>query len=68
VSKPVNVLALGDLTFAEIAEAGAQRVSVGGGLAWVAAKAFADAAAAMRDEGDLSSLTARLPLDEWLGA
>ena len=68
VSKPVNVLALGGgLTFAEIAEAGAQRVSVGGGLTWVAAKALADAATAIRDEGDFASLAARLPLDDWLG-
>ena len=66
VSKPVNVLALGSLTFAEIAEAGAQRVSVGGGLTWVAAKAFADAATAIRDEGDFSALGARVPVDEWL--
>jgi 2-methylisocitrate lyase-like PEP mutase family enzyme len=68
VPKPVNVLALGGLTFAEIAEAGAQRVSVGGGLTWVAAKALADAAMAIRDKGDFSSLAARLPLDDWLGA
>ena len=47
VSKPVNVLALPNLSFAEIAEAGAQRVSVGGALTWVAVKAAADAAAAM---------------------
>ena len=66
VSKPVNVLALGNLSFAEIAGAGAQRVSVGGGLTWVAAKALADAATAIRDEGDFSALAARLPLDEWL--
>ena len=67
LTKPVNVLALPGLTLAEIVEAGAQRVSVGGGLAWVAAKAMADAAAAIRDNGDLSSLAARLPLEEWLG-
>jgi 2-methylisocitrate lyase-like PEP mutase family enzyme len=67
VSRPVNVLALGNLSFAEIAEAGAQRVSVGGGLTWVAAKALADAATAIRDRGDFSALTARVPLDEWLG-
>jgi 2-methylisocitrate lyase-like PEP mutase family enzyme len=67
VSKPVNVLAVPSLSFAEIAEAGAQRVSVGGALTWVAAKAFADAATAMRDEGDLSALAARVPLDEWFG-
>jgi hypothetical protein len=32
----------------------------------VAAKAFADAATAIRDEGDLSVLSTRLPLGEWL--
>jgi 2-methylisocitrate lyase-like PEP mutase family enzyme len=67
VSKPVNVLAVPTLSFAEIAEAGAQRVSVGGALTWVAAKALADAATAMRDHGDLSALSARVPLDAWLG-
>ena len=36
VSKPVNVLALPGLSLAEIFDAGAQRVSVGGGLTWVA--------------------------------
>jgi 2-methylisocitrate lyase-like PEP mutase family enzyme len=65
VSKPVNVLAVPTLTFAEIAEAGAQRVSVGGALTWVAAKALADAATALRD-GDLSPLAARVPLETWL--
>jgi 2-methylisocitrate lyase-like PEP mutase family enzyme len=67
VSKPVNVLALPSLTVPEIVEAGGQRISVGGGLAWVAVKAMADAAAEIRDTGDLSSLSARLPLGDWLG-
>ena len=67
VSKPVNVLALPGLSLAEITGAGAQRVSVGGGLTWVAYRAMADAAEAMRDEGELASLAARLPLDEWFG-
>jgi 2-methylisocitrate lyase-like PEP mutase family enzyme len=62
VSKPVNVLARPDLTFAELAEAGAQRVSVGGGLAWVAARALAEAASAIRERGDFSALTASSPL------
>ena len=62
VSKPVNVLALPGLTLAEIVGAGAQRVSVGGGLAWVAAKAMVDAATAIRDLGDFSALSARSPL------
>ncbi len=64
VSKPVNVLALGGLSFSEIAEAGAQRVSVGGGLTWVSVRAFADAAGAIRD-GDFSSLGKGVPLREW---
>jgi 2-methylisocitrate lyase-like PEP mutase family enzyme len=58
----VNVLALPGLTLAEIAGAGAQRVSIGGGLAWVAAKALVDAATAIRDRGDFSVLSARNPL------
>jgi 2-methylisocitrate lyase-like PEP mutase family enzyme len=66
VSKPVNVLALGGLSLAEIVDAGAQRVSVGGGLAWVAVDAMAAAAAAIRDRGDFSALTARPPVDDWL--
>jgi 2-methylisocitrate lyase-like PEP mutase family enzyme len=65
VSMPVNVLALPGLSFPEIVVAGARRVSVGGGLTWVAVGAMAAAAAAIRDNGDFSSLAARLPLDEW---
>jgi 2-methylisocitrate lyase-like PEP mutase family enzyme len=64
VSKPVNVLAVPSLTFEQLAEAGAQRVSVGGALTWVAVKAAADAADAMR-AGDLSALDARVPLGDW---
>jgi 2-methylisocitrate lyase-like PEP mutase family enzyme len=67
VSKPVNVLALPTLTLAEIFDAGAQRVSVGGGLTWVAVGALRDAAEAIRDRGDLSQLSVRLPLGDWLG-
>jgi 2-methylisocitrate lyase-like PEP mutase family enzyme len=66
VSRPVNVLARPDLTVAGIAGAGAQRVSVGGALTWVAAAAFAEAATAIRDRGDLSALSARPPLRDWL--
>src|SRR5262245_6569762 len=64
VTRPVNVLAVPSLSFAEIAAAGAQRVSVGGALTWVAASAAADAAAALRDS-DLSQLAARVPLGDW---
>jgi 2-methylisocitrate lyase-like PEP mutase family enzyme len=65
VGKPVNVLAVPSLKLREIVEAGAQRVSVGGSLTWVAIKSFADAATAIRDGGDLSVLSSRVPLNEW---
>ncbi len=65
VTRPVNVLAFGNLSLAEIAEAGAQRVSVGGGLTWVAVGAFAEAAQAIRERGDFSSLGVRVPLADW---
>ena len=68
VSRPVNVLALPvGLTRDEIFAAGAQRISVGGALTWVAAAALVEAAEALRDSGDLSVLSARLPLKDWLG-
>ena len=66
VTRPVNVLALGGLSLAEIADAGGQRISVGGGLTWVAVSAFADAAQAIRENGDFSSLGTRVPLGDWL--
>ena len=66
VSRPVSVLAVPSLSAAEIFGAGAQRISVGGALTWVAVKAFADAATAIRDEGDFSALAAKVPFDRWL--
>lgn len=60
VAKPVNVLALTGMALSEIVGAGAQRVSVGGRLAWIAAGALIDAARAIR-EGDLSVLAGRPP-------
>jgi len=62
VSKPVNVLARPSLTMAEIVGAGAQRISVGGSLTWVAVSALAAAATEIRDRGDFSSLSAGSPL------
>ena len=64
-SQPVNVLARPNLTMAQLVEAGAQRVSVGGALTWTAVQAFASAAEAIRDRGDFSGLAAAPPLDEW---
>src|SRR3989475_4163013 len=66
VSKPVNVLAVRGLSFADLVAAGARRVTVGGSLTWVAVRAMADAAVAIRDAGDFSALGVRLPLDDWL--
>jgi 2-methylisocitrate lyase-like PEP mutase family enzyme len=65
VSKPVNVLARPGLFRDELVEAGAQRISVGGSLAWTAADAFAEAAARIRDQGDFSSLRPSPPLADW---
>jgi 2-methylisocitrate lyase-like PEP mutase family enzyme len=65
VQKPVNVLAVPSLSFAEIAAAGAKRVSVGGALTWVAVKAMSDAAAAISERGDFSALATDLPLRSW---
>jgi 2-methylisocitrate lyase-like PEP mutase family enzyme len=67
VDRPVNVLAHKGLTMAEIERAGAKRVSVGGGLTWVAVKAMADAAKRIRDDGDFSVLTGPGQIPEWLG-
>ena len=66
VTKPVNVLAVAQLSFADLVAAGARRVSVGGSLTWVATRAMVDAAEAIRDAGDFAALKARLPLDDWL--
>lgn len=52
VSKPVNVLVIGKLaqhTVVEFAEAGAARLSIGGGLAWRAYATLADATAMLAD-------------------
>jgi len=64
VSRPVNVLARPTLSLAEIVEAGAQRVSVGGALTWVAVNAMAAAAERIR-AGDLSALGPAPPLGDW---
>ena len=66
VGKPVNVLAHKGLTMAEISEAGARRVSVGGALTWVAVHAMVDAAKRISDAGDFSALTAPGEIREWL--
>jgi 2-methylisocitrate lyase-like PEP mutase family enzyme len=69
VSKPVNVLAFSrlNLTLGEITEAGAQRVSVGGGLTWSAVNGAIEAAERIIDDGDFSGLGTPGRVKEWLG-
>jgi 2-methylisocitrate lyase-like PEP mutase family enzyme len=67
VSKPVNVLARPTLTFAEMADAGAQRVSLGGSLTWTAVGATVAAARDILERGDFSSLGSSPPLQDWFG-
>jgi 2-methylisocitrate lyase-like PEP mutase family enzyme len=67
VSKPVNVLGMPRLTMTELVEAGAQRISLGSWLAWIAVGAMAEAAEQIRDNGDFSVLRAhRVRMQEWL--
>jgi 2-methylisocitrate lyase-like PEP mutase family enzyme len=68
VSKPVNVLAVRNLSLREIFDAGAQRISVGGALAWSAVSGLVSAAEAIRDHGDFSQLGSSARVGEWLGA
>jgi 2-methylisocitrate lyase-like PEP mutase family enzyme len=65
VSRPVNVLGFPGFTIGEIFEAGAQRVSVGGGMTWVAVAAMADAVTTLLETGDFSPLDVEVPLDRW---
>ncbi len=66
VGKPVNVLARPGLSLAEMVEAGARRISVGGSLAWAAVEAMAQAATRVRDEGDFSGLATPERIRTWL--
>jgi 2-methylisocitrate lyase-like PEP mutase family enzyme len=66
VGRPVNVLGHRGLVLEEVFAAGAQRVSVGGALAWTAIEAMAGAAEAIRDQGDLSSLVGMSRVRDWL--
>jgi 2-methylisocitrate lyase-like PEP mutase family enzyme len=67
VSRPVNVLAFAalGLTFGELAELGAQRVSVGGWLAYTAMNSAVEVAKRIRDEGDFSGLATPDQVGGW---
>jgi 2-methylisocitrate lyase-like PEP mutase family enzyme len=66
VGKPVNVLARPGLSVAEIAAAGARRISVGGALASVAFSALVSAAQTIRDTGDFSVLAIAEPVSRYV--
>jgi 2-methylisocitrate lyase-like PEP mutase family enzyme len=66
VGKPVNVLARPGMSLSAIVEAGAQRISVGGGLAWASVNGLGAAAEELRDSGSFASLAAPARLGEWL--
>jgi 2-methylisocitrate lyase-like PEP mutase family enzyme len=65
VTRPVNVLALPTLSLADVVDAGAQRLSVGGALTWAAVNAVAAAARDILGRGDFSSLGTSPPLRDW---
>jgi 2-methylisocitrate lyase-like PEP mutase family enzyme len=65
-TRPLNVLALRGLSLEEAVGAGAQRISVGSGLAWTAYESMAAAAEAMRDRGDFSGLGSPTRIRTWL--
>lgn len=66
LSKPVNVIATGQicaLSRAQIGALGAARISLGSSLARLAARTIADQAAAMYDRGDFSAMGQALPFE-----
>jgi 2-methylisocitrate lyase-like PEP mutase family enzyme len=64
--RPLNALADPAMNVEEIAAAGAQRISVGGTLAWATIEAMAEVATRIRDEGDLSVLRPGTRVARWL--
>jgi 2-methylisocitrate lyase-like PEP mutase family enzyme len=63
--KPVNVLVGGELaTVADLAEAGARRISVGGALARAAWTGFLQAAREIAEQGTFASLARAVPFAE----
>jgi len=63
--RPLNVIAVPDLPAAEIFGAGAQRLSLGGSLAWATLEAMAGISQRLRD-GDLSELRSGGQVAGWL--
>lgn len=66
VQRPVNVLVRPGLTVADAVEAGARRVSLGGGLAWAAVNSLVATAEELRGGGSPIWMRRPANLDEWL--
>ncbi|MBM3667771.1 MAG: hypothetical protein FJW90_09895 [Actinobacteria bacterium] len=67
VPAPVNVLAHTGRSMGGVVEAGAPRVSAGGGLTWVAIGAMASAATEIAESGSFAPLAAEVRTRDWLG-
>jgi len=68
VGLPLNVLVWPGLSPAEAFAAGAQRVSVGGGLTWAAVSELVAAALALREGESPASMSGPAGLRDWLGS
>jgi 2-methylisocitrate lyase-like PEP mutase family enzyme len=64
-TRPINAIARSHSVMAELVEAGAQRISVGGGLTWASVDAAAGVAEAMLERGDFSGLSKPSRLSGW---
>ncbi|MGZ6696806.1 MAG: isocitrate lyase/PEP mutase family protein [Solirubrobacteraceae bacterium] len=67
VDRPLNVLALPGMSLGEITDAGARRISVGGGLAWAALNGLVAAARDLRGGGIPAAIAPPAELRGWLG-
>ena len=67
-TKPLNVLAHPRMSMRDIAEAGGQRISLGGWFAFVAMSAMVSVAEQIRDSGDFSALATDARISDWLRA
>jgi 2-methylisocitrate lyase-like PEP mutase family enzyme len=68
ITKPLSVLAVPGLSGAEMAAAGAQRISLGGRLASTAVAAMASAAHRIAEAGDFSAIAGPARVSMWLSS
>ena len=66
VGRPLNVLALPGMSLPDIVAAGAQRISVGGGLAWAAVNGLVAAASELQTGTIPGTIAPPSELKGWL--